>query len=507
MSSLRRRDLLRGGAGAAGLAALGAGGYLLAEGEGEGEGDGDGPRAKGGPQNVIVVVIDNLRSDHLGAYGGDRAKTPELDALARQSLRFTRARPEAFPTVAARRAILTGRRSFPFRDWQAIEGLPPGPSWTTIAPRRASFLDLLGQSGFETGYVTDNPWILSPPYAAFRERLDSVRGVAGQVPAARPSRRSVGEELVRKNTPEPLRGTPAEDRVREYLAENLGRSREDDYPTAKVFRSAVQWLSKRDSRRRFALVVDAFGPHEPFDPPPAFAGMYGEPVRGGAEPIQPFAPPIANVELTGLTPELVRRVRELYAAEVTFTDLWLGRLLDHLDASGLAESTLVVTMSDHGVLLGEHGFVGKTGSKAYRQIVDVPLMIRDPSGRAAGRTSDFFASTYDIAPTVLSALGVKPPGRMEGEDLSVIFDGGDPPARPVFTASYDDSVVAGDGRWFLIADNQGGRRQLFDTLRDPRERRDISGRKPDVARRLFGEVLDDAGGTLPRFGPVGAISG
>ncbi len=505
MTRLRRRDLLRGGAGAAGLAALGAGGYLLAD---DGEGEGENAAAKqDGPPNVVVVVVDNVRSDHVGAYGGRRAKTPELDALARQSLRFTRARPEAFPTVAARRAILTGRRSFPFRDWQAVDGLPPGPSWTLIPPRRATFLDLLGQAGYETGYVTDNPWILSPPYAPLRQRLDRVIGVRGQVPAPRPSRRRVPEELVRRNTPKPLRGGLVEDRVREYLAENLDRGGEDDFPTARVFRSAIEWLRRRDARRPFALVVDAFGPHEPFDPPPAFAGMYGERVRGGAEPIQPFAPPIGNIELTGLTPELVRRAGELYAGEVSFADVWLGRLLDHLDSSRLAEETVVVMMSDHGVLLGEHGFVGKTGSQTYREIVDVPLMIRDPAGRGAGRTSDYFASTYDIAPTVVAAAGLTPPGRMEGEDLSVILDGGEPPARPVFTASYDDSVVAGDGRWFLISDNSGGERRLFDTQRDPREFRDLASRRPEITERLFAEVLDDAGGTLPTFGPTGVVAG
>ena len=314
-------------------------------------------------------------------------------------------------------------------------------------------------------------------------------------------------QLVRRNTPELLRGGLVEARVREYLAETLDRGGEDDFPTARVFRSAIEWLRRRDERRPFALVVDAFGPHEPFDPPPAFAGMYGERVRGGAEPIQPFAPPIGNVELTGLTPELVRRAGELYAGEVSFADVWLGRLLDHLDSSRLAEETVVVMMSDHGVLLGEHGFVGKTGSQTYREIVDVPLTIRDPAGRGAGRTSDYFASTYDIAPTVVAAAGLTPPGRMEGEDLSVILDGGEPPARPVFTASYDDSVVAGDGRWFLISDNSGGERRLFDTQRDPREFRDLASRRPEITERLFAEVLDDAGGTLPTFGPTGVVAG
>lgn len=501
MSAIRRRDLLRGGAGVAGLAALGAGGYLLAEGEDSDEGDAPGGE---GAKNVVVVLIDNLRADHLG---GRRAKTPALDALARESLRFARARPDSFPTVAARRAILTGRRSFPFRDWQAVDGLPPGPSWSLIPPRRATFLDLLGQSGYETGYVTDNPWILSPPYGPFRERLDRVRGIGGQVPAPRPSGRSVPEERVRRHTPKALRGTAVENRVREYLAENPEGRREDDHPTARVFREGVRWLAERDRRRPFALVLDAFGPHEPFDPPPAFAAMYGEPLRGGVEPIQPFAPPIGNIDKTGLTPAVVRRVAELYAGEVTFADLWLGRFLDALADSPAAADTVVLLMSDHGVLLGEHGFVGKTGSQSYREIIDVPLLVRDPAGRRAGETSDYFASTYDVAPTVLSALGLRPPGRMEGEDLGALFEASEPPARPIFTASYDDSVVAGDGRWLLISDNRGVERRLYDTEADPRELRDVARAHPAAVERLFGEILDDAGGTLPAFGPTGVVAG
>ena len=116
MSPLSRRDLLRaGGAGAAGLAA-GAAGYALLDSEAEQ----DEKAAREEPRNVVVVVIDNLRADHVGAYGSRRVlHTPSLDALAKEGLRFTAARPEAFPTVAARRAILTGRRSFPFRDWRA----------------------------------------------------------------------------------------------------------------------------------------------------------------------------------------------------------------------------------------------------------------------------------------------------------------------------------------------------------------------------------------------------
>src|ERR687890_2783315 len=107
---LTRMDFLKiAGTGTAGLALLGAsaatsGCSYLPEG--------------GSKVNVVVVIIDSLRKDHVGAYGNSWIKTPNLDALARESLRFTRPYPEAIPSIPARRGIHTGLRSFPFRDWE-----------------------------------------------------------------------------------------------------------------------------------------------------------------------------------------------------------------------------------------------------------------------------------------------------------------------------------------------------------------------------------------------------
>ena len=72
--------------------------------------------------NVILVILDSLRKDHVRIYGNDRVRTPSLDALAGQSLRFTRAYPESIPTLCARRAIHTGLRTWPFRNWHPPEG-------------------------------------------------------------------------------------------------------------------------------------------------------------------------------------------------------------------------------------------------------------------------------------------------------------------------------------------------------------------------------------------------
>ncbi len=503
MSPLSRRDLLRaGGAGAAGLAA-GAAGHALLDSETEQE----EKAAREEPRNVVVVVIDNLRADHVGAYGSRRVLTPSLDALAKEGLRFTGARPEAFPTVAARRAILTGRRSFPFRDWRANPDLPQGPSWSTIAPNHPTFLELLGEAGYTTGYVTDNPWILSAPYDRFRGTVDIVETIPGQVPARGGPRRRISDEELRRYVLPAQRGRPVESRIREFLAVTPTDRREDDYPAARVFAEAARWLRRAPAAKPFALVVDAFTPHEPFDPPSSFVGMYGEAKVDGPEPVQPFAPPIGTLDESGITDSVLQRICDLYAAEVTFTDRWLGNFLDELGRSKLGDDTHVILLSDHGMLLGEHGYVGKKGAQAYRQVTDVPFIVRHADGTGAGRTSGYFASTHDVAPTVLSMLGLGRPGRMTGEDLSVTLEGRAPPPRPHFTASYDNAVLAGDDRYLLLADNQGFVKRLFDAESDPRQRRDVSRSQPQVTARLWDALLDDAGGTLPRFDARGATSG
>lgn len=505
MTPLTRRDLLRtGAAGAAGLAVGGAGYWLL-----DSTGDGEGGRGRGGgdARNVVVVVIDNLRVDHVGAYGDTRVLTPNLDALAADGLRFTRARPEAFPTVAARRAILTGRRSFPFRDWHAEPEFPQGPSWSRIDPARPTFLQILARAGYDTGYVTDNPWILSEPFDRFRSTAGRVKTVRGQVPARDGPMRNVSDAELRTKVLPAQRGQPVEGRIRDFLAVTPPGRREDEYPAAQVFAQASRWVERSPRGKPFALVVDAFTPHEPFDPPPAFAAMYGNREPDGPEPVQPFSPPIGTLKAAGIDDSVLARIKELYAAEVTFTDRWLGNFLDGLDAAGLSESTHVVLLSDHGMLLGEHGYVGKKGSQTYDEVMAVPFVIRHADGAGAGATDPYFASTHDVAPTVLGMLGLEAPGAMEGEDLSAALEGGRLAPRPIFTAGYDDVVLAGDGRYLLRAEDRGAVKRLYDSGSDPEQDEDVSGANPQVTAALWAAVLEAAGGTLPRFGKSGVISG
>jgi hypothetical protein len=101
-------------------------------------------------------------------------------------------------------------------------------------------------------------------------------------------------------------------------------------------------------------------------------------------------------------------------------------------------------------------------------------------------------------------MGVRRPGRMDGEDLSVLFEGRDPPERRFFTSCYDDHVLAGDYDWFLLADSEGRRKRLYDRRNDPGELRDVAAEHPEKVDMLWRVLEDEAGGTLPQFGASGA---
>ena len=174
------------------------------------------------------------------------------------------------------------------------------------------------------------------------------------------------------------------------------------------------------------------------------------------EPIQPFPTPAAKYEPLGLTPSILHRMRELYAAEVTMVDAWLGHFLDRLANLALLDNTLVILTSDHGVLLGEYGWVGKRYTEVHTELSHVPLAIRHPDGKAKGKASRYWASHHDIGPTVLSMLGVRKPHSMNGTDLSPLLDGKQPREKRHYrTAAY--ALYGGGPRpnWLLIADNSG----------------------------------------------------
>jgi arylsulfatase A-like enzyme len=171
-----------------------------------------------------------------------------------------------------------------------------------------------------------------------------------------------------------------------------------------------------------------------------------------------------------------------------------------MEELGLFDNTLLIAISDHGIAHGEHGVVGKLPSTLWPEVTDIPFLIRHPEGKGAGQTSDYYASTHDVAPTILGFLGIEPPQPLDGQDLTVMLEGGEPEARPHFTLGYHDHVFTRDEKYAMMSRNDGTEARLYDLREDPGMYKDIAEELPDIARSMFDDyVLEDAGGALPKY--------
>jgi arylsulfatase A-like enzyme len=439
--------------------------------------------------NVIVVIIDSLRKDHVGAYGNDWIKTPNLDALAKDSLRFTQAYPESAPTICARRAIHTGMRTFPFKDRASRQKEAKLYGWLPIPAEQPTLAETLKKKGYRTALVTDT---YHQYQMNFGRGFSTYRRIRGQERDTYKEASSVSEAEMQQYL---AVSEWTENKTRQYLANTANRKSEEDWFAPKVFLQAAESLQEVRRKEPFFLVVDCFDPHEPWDPPEKYTHLYDPDGYEGEKLLYPEYGPDDY-----LSQQQLQRMRNLYSAEVTMADRWLGNFLQRAHEFGVMENTLLILLSDHGHALGEHGYTGKPHYALWPELTDIVFMIRHPEGKGAGETSDYYASTHDVAPTVLGFLGIEPEQRMEGQDLSALLEGEDPPPRPYFTLGYHTYVWARDGRYVMFGRNDGANTKLFDVRENPEMHQDIAASHPDVIGRMFEEyVRKDAGGSLPAY--------
>lgn len=468
---LTRRELLRRGGGAAGFAALGG----LAAGARPAAAQGDRR-----PPNVVLIVADRLRSDYVGAYDDvfdDRKPdTPNIDALAKESLRFRYAVPDGMPAIPMRRGLMTGMRSYPFRDWRATPGLPRIPGWNKIYDFQPLLPELTAAHGIETVWVTDNPTLAGPRFRFVRRTLD-------------PLPRSRDHQPTERDYLLPL-GGPIRARRQE--------------PTTRVLRAGIELLRELRRSQPFFLALDAFDPVDAFTTPRQYVAGRG-PIHDDMNVATRYGY-LDQIAVEG-GDDVTAEVRDRYRAEIKQVDGWVGRFLDALDGAGLADDTVVVFVGDSGIALGEQGLFGQPSGVWHRRVYHVPLLIRDPDRRWAGGTSSWFVSTHDIPPTLLSYLGITAPGRMSGEDLTTLMEHFDLPGRPYFTTAIDTHVVVGDRRFLLIGRTDQDRWRLYEAEDEdkPDEIRNETVKSPTVLEMLRRYALASAGGTLPEFDERSAV--
>jgi len=444
--------------------------------------------------NAIIIVMDSLRADHVGAYGNQWIKTPSLDALAGESIVFTRAFPEVLTTIPMRRTLHTGLRTWPVRHWVLDRGDPiPTWGWQRIPEDQVTLAETLIQEGYQTAFITDTYHYFGPS-KNFHRGFKQFVWVRGQEMDLWRSTVNVDPEEVRALIAPGL--TEAEAYyygvlLTQHLANQGNREKEDDYQAPRVFREAMEWLDENRKAEEFFLLVDVFDPHEPWDPPEEYLKLYADPDYGG--PALVYA---RYGSSDNLTEAQLQHMRARYAAEVTMVDRWLGRFLDRARELGLLEDTLLVVTSDHGHQLGEHGLTGKVARGLWYELVDVPLIIRRPDGIDAGKRVESFAQHHDIAPTVLAALGVAPRAALEGVNLLELAADRIRPREHV-SCGYDNYSWCRDGRYVYITRNDGTDTQLFDMDADPLQEQNLGAREQGVVETLHQKLLADAGGPLP----------
>jgi arylsulfatase A-like enzyme len=478
----RRRFIQAGAAGAAGAALLPAAGCTIEE---------SGATRR---MNVVLLIIDSLRPDHVGAYGSPQVQTPNVDRLANRGLRFNRAFPEAMVTIPARRSIFTCRRIFPFRNFVPNPELGQSPGWLPIDDPKRTFTSVLRDHGYWVAQVSDNPHLaFTKAFEPFRMSFDHWTAILGQSGFYKPPE-TVPWSVVRQWLPPQLRDDRYLPGMRKYLANTGAGVDEEETCAARVFKSASDLLKEARTRQPFALTVDCFDPHEPWSPPRKYIDLYGDPAYRGPEI------GVTRYGFSHFSEEQLRRLHAVYAGEVTMTDRWLGHFLDRFFEMGLDENTVIILLSDHGYLLGERGYTGKVPSQLHPELAQVPFIIVHPERKASGDVSQYFASTHDVGPTLLSMLGVDRPRWMEGTDLSPVLDGGRPPERRDFHygGMYNRFYIRTDD-WVLIGDNRGQERHMYDLRLDPHEYDNVVGQHPRVNEELYQTVLQAAGGPLPYY--------
>ncbi len=432
------------------------------------------------PPNIVLVVIDTLRADHLSCYGYSRPTTPRIDALAARGTLFEDASATAAYTRASTASILTG-------VYPSVHGAVAHAD--AISPRVPTLAEKLRVAGYRTAGIIRNGNV--------RPRFGFGRGFESYVlPDDRfwALREEAGEGEV-------TRWRDVDDRL--------------------LAAPAVRYLE--DAESPFFLYLHLADPHDPYTPPPDFRPFVDGPLTEVTARFyeqaqkQPGQPAVLDQIRQGLLPsdEATRRqVVALYDSEIAHSDRQLGVVLDALADNGLEENTVVVVTSDHGEELWDHGGLNH-GHSHFRELLRVPLVAAGP-GIEAQRLAQP-VSLVDLMPTLLGLAGLVPGADLPGRSLLSALGGrgvgGEAPiyaegllrlvndVDPVFFRSVQR------GRLKLILDFQRQRKLLFDLGSDPGETTDLLDQRTGAGRQLLEELLAVHGDNLdsPYLAPVAPV--
>lgn len=397
--------------------------------------------------NILLITADQFRADCLSAAGHPLVKTPNLDRLAEDGVRFARHFGQCPPCGPSRTSLLTGMYQMNHRSVQ--NGTPLDGSFTNIA--------LMARTA---GY---RPWLIGYTDTSLDPRLFDFRdprirryseilpGLEQYAPGSEEASGDTGWRLHLRdngyrNWNEPFRQKPGfEEEARakgpSYAPIELKKEHTD---TAYTTDQALRFFRQNEAAPWF-LHVSYLRPHPPLLAPEPYNSMYeledvpdfhALPSLADEKAIHPFMS--FRLDRLEMNPKLPldgphpndnpywRQARATYYGLVTEIDDNIGRIVGALKESGAYDRTLIIFTSDHGEMLGDHWCWGK--ETPFDQSVHVPFIVRSPTapGSARGRVIDAFSEHVDIMPTVLDYLGTDTPLQCDGRSMRPFMEGGRP---------------------------------------------------------------------------------
>ena len=434
--------------------------------------------------HILVLMPDQQRGDCLSCAGHPVVRTPHMDRLAAEGVRFANATTTCPVCMPARSSFLAGTYCHNHGQWGNYGHLPADAD---------TYLRHVKAVGYRTCHVGKSH--LYPHHGDLRDQ--------------EPFMRALGWDDIREVTG-PWATVAADsimtDRWRELgcldtFRDDYRKRKEAGSPNATwpspmppgetlddfVGRTAVEYVNGYDRDEPLLLFVGFCGPHEPWDPPADWAEQYDPadmpPPDPVCEPGAWLSEKAAERErgyghVVDATPEQVALMRARYYAKISHIDDWFGRILAAYEARGWLENTAVIFWSDHGEMLGDKGRLFK--SVFYRQAATVPLIVRRPGEANAGAVSDALVQQTDCFPTILDLAGCEPKENAVGRSLAPACDD---PAAPVHDAVFGEiqrKTMIRDEHHKMVLDRDGDVLLLYDVQTDPLEHENLAG-NPDLA--------------------------
>jgi choline-sulfatase len=434
------------------------------------------------PKNVLLLMSDQHRRDALGAAGNPLARTTNLDALARSGARFGDAYCANPVCTPSRASLLTGLYT---HHHQAYNNATPWPfEHKTVAHYfgRAGYMTaLIGKMHFVDAqthgfdyHLDFNDWFqfLGPKTKLYADELSRANSGSG-LPQIDDLWRDEGDPWKAARTLDSRQGSVAVGRASEIP--------EEDHFESFVARETVRFLKNHGRQQPFFAICSCLKPHDPFMPAARFAAMFRAedmklpPTWGKVDLAKAPREVRQSIERTAATPELsdpaqARQRIAMYYANLAQMDDAMGKVLRELRELDLEKNTVVVYVSDHGEMLGDHGLWNKF--QFYEGSCGVPLLVRAPGVTSPGAQCATPVSLVDLLPTLGELCGVPVP-KLDGFSLvPQLRNSREERAQPVFSefdlrtprAKY--MIRRGNLKYTFRANDLA---ELYDLKKDPDE--------------------------------------